>query len=158
MLPIETTFLYPRRQILLVAIAILFGIFFLIGSRKSIEPGVQYVVLIGIALIGFLWFGLKKIYILIDNNGLTHKTLFSTKELLWSAVIKTYIKYEHHGKSGSHYWFFEATDRPFKFSTSLYSRKSLQLIAEAVMEKCTNATIDDKIKKWAEGRFPWYIF
>lgn len=158
MLPIETTYLKPRSSILIIPGLIAIGIFLVVGTQKNLDPNFQYFLLIPIAIIVLLWLGSRKVQITIDNEGFTHKTIFYTRQFLWKEVVKTYIKYEHHGKSGSHYWFFELPDRKVKFSTSSYSRKSLKTIAEAVVEKCNHAEIEDRIFKMAEGHFPWYIF
>lgn len=158
MLPLETTYLRPRSYILLIPTLIAVGFFLFLGIQENLENNEQYFMLIPIGIMVLIWLGYRKAQITIDNDGLTHKTIFFTKQFLWSEVIKTYIKYRHHGKSGSHYWFFELAGRRVKFSTAFYSRKSLQKIAEAVVEKCKNAAIEERIQKMAEGRFPWYIF
>ena len=158
MLPIQTTYLRPRTFIFIIPLLFCIGIFIVFGTQKNIPPQAQYTFLIPIAILVLVWLGYKKSQLIIDNEGLTHKNIFSTKQLLWSEVQKTYIKYQSHGKSGSHYWFFELPDRRIKFSIGLYSRNNIKTIAEAVVEKCNHAEIEDRIRNMAEGHFPWYIF
>ncbi len=106
-----------------------------------------------------LWILFSKAGITIGDSGLVCKTVFTTKEVVWNSISKTYIKYRRHGKSGSYYWYFENNDgRKVKFSMKLYPRKSLRSIAEAVTMKCRNAEIEKRIYDMAEGQFPWYIW
>jgi hypothetical protein len=115
--------------------------------------------IVSIALLLFMWTVLQKLQIEIDDLGFRLQSLFNTKELLWKDVVKTYIRYHHYGKSGSHYWYFDKSDgSKIRFRISLFSRKNLQPIAEAVTLKCGVAEIQDKIQNMAAGKFPWYVF
>jgi hypothetical protein len=160
MFPIETTTLRARPwpAYLLMAISGLVFIprFFFLPEKTG---GVMY---IGIGLFIFsiiVWFLLSKSRIIIDDAGLNYKTVFTTKEVLWNSVSKTYLKYRQHGRSGSYYWYFENPyGRKIKFPIRLYSRKNLRTIAEALTTKCQNADIERRIYDMAEGQFPWYIW
>ena len=158
MLPITPTVVKPRQWgsfIPIVLVAIVYGI---VATQK---PSNDANLVFGIVfiLMFLLLFLFRKTSISIDNEGITSTNAFRIKQVLWKDITKTYLKYQHHGKSGSVYWLFETgTARSFKFSTSFYSRKSLRTIAEAVITKCSGAEIQDKIIRMSEGRFPWYIF
>jgi len=92
------------------------------------KNGEKMALYVGAGLLVFaviMWFFISKSGIVIDNSGLTYKTVFKTKEILWEDLSKTYIKYERHGKSGSHYWFFENTvRRKVKFQSIFIQEKA----------------------------------
>lgn len=157
MYPIETITLRPRPWPALLILSI--GIVLLFIPQKSNEQFVLYIAA-GVFVFALLfWFFLSKAGITIDNSGLTYKTLFTTKEIFWDSISKTYIQYRRHGKSGSYYWYFENPDgKKVNFSINLYSRKSIRAIAEAITVKCKNAEIEKRIYDMAEGQFPWYIW
>jgi hypothetical protein len=157
MFPIETTILRQRTWPAFLIMALGIGIFFIPGNQKQNIP--LYVGLGFFALAIALYFFMSKTQVIVDNSGITHKTIFKTKEITWDSISKTYLKSEQHGKSRSLYWYFEnPLGRKTKFSTDLLSRKSLRVIAEALTMKCKTADIDQKIYNMAEGQFPWYIW
>jgi hypothetical protein len=157
MFPIETTILRQRPWPAFLIMAIGVGIFFIPGNQKQNVPiyvGIGIIVLsIGLYLL------ISKTRVIVDDSGITHKTIFKTKEIPWSSISKTYLKSEHHGKSRSLYWYFENTQgKKTKFSIDLLSRKSLRVIAEGLTIQCKNADIEKRIYDMAEGQFPWYIW
>lgn len=117
---------------------------------------------IGIGLIVFsivLWILISKIRVIVNDSGVAYKTAFTTIDVPWNTIQKTYIKYRQHGKSGSFDWYFESvTGQTKKFSINLLSRKSIRIIAEAITTNCRNADIEKRIYNMAEGKFPWYIW
>lgn len=157
-LPIEPLILKPRLTMLYIGAGSGLLIFFIL--RNNMDTGqLDWIILFIAGFCLLLWFLLRKTELRIDNDGLTHKTFFSTRQARWEEVAKTYIKYEHRGKSGRYYWNFIMTGgKDLKFSSSLYSRQSLRQIAEAVTTKCDKAEIQDRIYQMAQGRFPWYMF
>lgn len=157
MFPIETTTLHPRKWPAALIAAIAIAVLFI--PQKNNEQAALYIA-IGVFIFSILfWFFLSNAKIVIDDSGLVYKTAFATREVFWNSVSKTYIKYRHHGKSGSYYWYFENSNgRKVRFSIKLYSRKDLRAIAEAVTVKCKEAEIEKRIYDMAEGQFPWYIW
>jgi len=157
MFPIEPTTLHPRRWPAMLIAAVAIAMLFV--PQKNNEHTALY---IGIGILVFaviFWAFLSHARIVIDDSILIYKTVFTTREVFWNTVTKTYLKYRHHGKSGSYYWYFEnPNSRKVKFSIKLYSRKDLRTIAEAVTTKCKNAEIEKRIYDMAEGHFPWYIW
>lgn len=158
MLPIQTTHLRPRKFVFLIPLAFCIGLFIIVGMQKNLPTEVELIFLIPLGILLIIWLGFRRILLTIDNEGLTYKSIFRTRQFSWNEVQKTYIKYKSHGKGGNHYWFFELANGRFKFTTGLYSRKSLQQVAQAVLEKCNNAQVEDRILNMAEGKFPWYMF
>jgi hypothetical protein len=158
MLPIETTTLRPRLWpfFLIIAAGILL---FFFSSQKNNSQHLIWFEIGFIVFVLVLWFLLSRANIVVDDSGLVHKNIFTTKEIAWDGVVKSYIKYRHYGKSGSYYWHFENSNgEKARFSIKLYSRSSLRVIAEAVIMKCKNADIEQRILNMAEGQFPWYIW
>lgn len=157
MFPIETTILRQRTWPALLVMAMGIGIIFIPGKQHQNVP--MYVGLGIIALSFALFFLISKSHIVVDDFGITKKTVFRTKEISWNNIFKTYLKSEHHGKSRSLYWYFEDQyGNKSKFQIDLLSRKSLRIIAEALTMKCKTATIEQRIYNMAEGQFPWYIW
>ena len=154
----EPIILHPRKWPAAIPLVLALVFFIFISPQKNdftVPIVCAFLLLVSI----FMFLFLSKAQISLDDEGLTYKTIFSTRKVSWSTVSKTYIRYRHHGKSGSYYWYFEGADKKkIKFSVRLYSRKSLRTIAEAVTAKCKDAQIDDRIHNMAEGVFPWYIF
>lgn len=157
MLPIETTELRSRPWPAYLLFVVGVTLFFL--PHRNNEYIAQY---FGDGFIAFailMWWLIAKAKFIIDDYGITYKTIFSTKQIFWNTISKTYIKYHQHEKSGSFDWYFENLDgRVEKFSINLLSRKNIRFIAEAVVTKCRNTDIEQRIYNMAEGKFPWYIF
>ncbi len=156
MFPVETTFLRQKTWPAFLILAIGFGIGF-IGIKKN--ETTPFWIAVGTFIFSIvLYFLIRQTQITVDNFGITYKSLFTSKEVLWDRIKKTYLKSEHHGKSSSKYWYFETTDeKKVKFSVDLLSRGSLRTIAEAITMKCKNAEIEKRIYDMAEGQFPWYM-
>jgi hypothetical protein len=157
MFPIETTVLRQRTWPALLIMAMGIGIFFIPGNQKQDVP--MYIGIGIIALSVGLYFLISKSQIIVDDTGITKKTVFKTKEMPWGSISKTNLKSEHHGKSRSLHWYFEDHHgKKTKFQIDLLSRKNLRIIAEAITMKCKTADIEKRIYDMAEGQFPWYIW
>ena len=157
MFPIETTSLRKRPWPAFLILAIGIGIFLIPGNQKQNVP---VYIGVGFILLSILIFILiSKSEIIVDDTGITHKNLFTTKEIAWANISRTYLKSEHHGKSRRLYWFFEdLRGKKSKLQVDLLSRKNLRILAEAVTMKCPSSDIEKRIYDMAEGQFPWYIW
>ena len=154
----EPVILRPRKWPAAIPLVLALVFFIFISPQKN-DYTVPIVCVVLLLVSIFMFLILLKAQIILDDTGMTYKTLFGTKEISWQAVAKTYLRFRHHGQSGSYYWYFETPGaKKIKFSMRLYSRKSLHTIAKAVTTKCREAQIDDRIHNMAEGVFPWYIF
>lgn len=123
-----------------------------VGNTIFIASGFLFVM----SLVMYLL--LLRVSITLSQQGFIHKTAFRTKQVFWSHVSKTFIRYRHHGQSGSYYWYFEdPNENRMKFSVRLFSRSSLRKMAEWVVSKCYSAINDERIPRMAEGKFPWYF-
>jgi hypothetical protein len=156
-IPVQTTYLRPRSGIiLLMLIPILIAI--VIANTTNGDSTLKWVSGLMLLIPIGMYIFITNSYIELDNEGLTHKNPFKIKSIPWSEVTVSYFKIVHTGKSSKRMWYFEGTAKRFRFSTNLYSRKALKTIAEALVTKCPDARIEQKIVSIAEGKFPWYIF
>lgn len=144
---------WPALLPLLAAGAVLY-----MGQTQAEVQSMHWIAVLLVVLAVAIWYFLSQSEITIDDLGITSSNIFRTRHVLWQNVSSTFIKYQHQGKSGSHYWHFESrTDKPMRFSIGLYSRSNLRQIAEAVVQKCGTAEIQPRIRSMAEGDFPWYM-
>lgn len=153
----EQTF-YPRKWPVFLPLVAGFATLFFMQKDQNTPPSNLYVSLgLGVSAL-VMWLIFKNISITISEEGIRSKNPFRTREVQWQEVQKVYLKYHHHGKSGSRHIHFELKDlRNVHFSISMFSRQALRGIAEAVVLKCKNAQVEDRLANMAEGVFPWYI-
>ena len=156
MITSETKYLHPRKWPALVPLAVGFGILIFSNNQENRnEYWIMASILIGFSILLFLAF--RKARVVLDYDKLTYQTIFKKKEIRWQEVQKTFIKYHHHGKSGSrNLHFITKNGEEHNFSISLYSKNDLQQIGEAIIAKCEGADIQEKIRNMAVGIFPWY--
>jgi c-di-AMP phosphodiesterase-like protein len=157
MIPVQTTFLRPRSGIILFTLIPVL-IILVVANTTNNDNNLKIVSALMLLIPVGIYIFITNSYVEIDNDGITSKNPFRTRSILWKDVTNSYFKVIHTGKSSKRMWYFEHFDKHFRFATNLYSRKSLRTIAEALIMKCPNAQIDQKIRDIAEGKFPWYIF
>lgn len=157
MIPIGTTELHVRTWPAFLVLAFAIGFFFI--PDKENNHVVQYIAL-GLAVFaGLLWYFISRTRVIINDSGIIYQTAFSSREILWQNIEKSYIKSRQQGESRSTFWFFEATGgQKLKFSIDLHSRKNLRAIAQALTMQSKQADIEKKIYDIAEGHFPWYMW
>jgi hypothetical protein len=138
-----------------IATAIVFS---LVNLTMTHDPSVLIVAIVMLVAGIIIWIVLNRIEITITSEGLTYKNISSTKSVSWNEVLKSYLKFYHRGKASSYYWHFVCTDqRTVKFSVRFFRRRSLRILAEAVIANLRTAEIDERIANMAEGVFPWRI-
>jgi hypothetical protein len=158
MIPVETVELKPRTWQLLIPMILLSTGFIIIIEKGPPVTGINFIFFTAISVLFLVWLGLRKQRLIIDNDGITVKTVFNARQVLWKDVVNSFVKNEFHGKSSKNYWYFQTADNnDFKIHIN-YSRKNLRTLAEIVVDKCRHARIQDRVYKMAEGIFPWYIF
>ena len=157
-LPVSTQIFRARKFLLVIPLVLSFGILLITKMDRGGEYFPIFLVL-SIGIFFFMWLALQKVSLEINDEGLRYASIFKKEAIRWKDVSTSYIKYRHHGKSGSHYWYFETWEgKKIRFRASLFSRDNLQALANALLQKSSTAMIDDKILRMAEGTFPWYIF
>ena len=156
-LPIPTTTIKPRSWFFLVVLLLIMATYQF--ALRSVEPNeARYILLLPALLVIIIWFLFQRTSITFGNEGIMYKTVFATRTFQWEDVTRTYLRFKHRGKSGNMQWRFDLFEKRHHISISFYRRKELQLLAEAVVEKCRQAEIDPRITGMATGKFPWYIF
>jgi len=159
MLPVIETYLKPRKwtiYFLFIGPLTMLIIYFTMPVKEDV---LLYLFGGFTLLMGLIAWLISKTYVMVNNEGITARSVFTTKQMLWSDVTYSYLKLVNNGKSSQRYWYFEnITGKKLRFPTSNYSRTSLTTIAAALTTRCPHTEIDQKIREFAEGRFPWYIF
>jgi hypothetical protein len=157
-IPVQTTYLRPRSGIILLTLVPILMVMFL-SDRANIDSTLKWIYASMLLVPVGMYIFITNTYIELDNEGITHKNPCRTKTILWSKVARSYFKIVSTGKSSKRMWYFEGNNKErLRFTTRLYSRKALRSIAEALVIKCPEARIEQKIINIAEGEFPWYIF
>jgi hypothetical protein len=157
MIPVQTTYLRPRSGIVHLALIPVL-IFVVIANTTSADAMLKLMSAIMLLVPIGMYVFITNSYVELNNESITAKNPFKTRTIEWKDVARSYFKVIHTGKSSKRMWYFENFEKSIRFATNLYSRRSLQTIAEALVMKCPHAEIDEKIKRIAEGKFPWYIF
>lgn len=158
MIPIQTTYLRPRSGIILLILIPVLVLVVTAYTTYNYDNTIKIISALTLLIPVGMYIFIINSYVELDNDGITSKNPFRTKNILWKNITRSYFKVVHTGKSSKRMWYFENDKNSFRFATNLYSRSSLREIAEALIAKCPNAAIDQKIRNIAEGRFPWYIF
>lgn len=159
MIYIPTTYIKPRSwyKYLFLLGPVIFCIVYLADDHK--DPVLLYVGGGVLALWLCFWWLMSKMLITVDNDGLTYKTAFKERSISWKDITRSYLKVVNTGKSNQRYWYFDHTaGKPLYFSTDSFSRESIKTIAGALVDKCPAAEIEEKIRGFANGKFPWYMF
>lgn len=117
-------------------------------------------IIIGLAVFLLLYFMLSKNKLIIDNDEITQQLFFGKqKTLKWNEIKSSNLNWNYHGHSADLSWVLnDFTGKKISIQTSSYSRKKIRIIAEALVEKCPQAVLDERIRNIASGKFPWYIF
>jgi hypothetical protein len=138
--------------------AIMALVFFVLNSNHE-DNNIFFFMLILLVMSVISYFILSRVSITITPQGFVHKNIFRTREVFWTNVSRTFIRYRHHGKSGSYYWYFQdPNENSTRFSVRSFSRANLRQLAGIVIQRCRSAVDDERIPKMAEGKFPWYFF
>jgi hypothetical protein len=160
MLPITQTYYKPTKKIFLIFFAFPVIGYFIYRANET-QPNNYVLLLTSIPfMIGMIaYFLLSKVYVMIDDHGITYKNAFREKFMAWENLSRTYIKIRHTGKTAHRYWMLEGKDgTEFSFSSNMYNRNSMRGIAEAIVNKAPHADIQQRIREMAAGKFKWYVF
>jgi hypothetical protein len=161
MLAIEPHLIKIRMKPLYIIAAIFFLFVLAIPNKPeqvSFKNGLLLGALLFFILIGYL---LSKTTIVLENNGLTISRIFSkTTTLFWNEIRVSKLSWQvDGGHTANIYWQFIADgNKKISIQPSFYTRKDLRMIAELLIEKSPGAKIDPRIRKIADGKFPWYLF
>ena len=149
-----------RKSPLFIAAMVFFFFVLILIDRTDLISMKTYLGLVGLVLFSLLYYLLGKVKIILDNPGISFQyPLKKDVHIPWPEIIKSKLQWDFDMHGGNAYWTFSLlAGKTTGFSPSFYSRKSLRLIAEALIIKCPNAQFDKRILKMSEGKFPWYLF
>ncbi len=160
MLAINSEEISVKRWPFILVVVVYQLVFLFALDLKSIDDSIKWVMAGSLIFISVLFYIVSKNKIIIDNTGITQQLLIGKqKELLWQNVKSSTISWDinYHGADLS--WeFIDTYGKRLSINPSYFTRRSLKIIACAVLSKCPDAALDKRILKLAEGRFPWYIF
>ncbi len=159
-LPIERQELHIRKWPLYF-IAAVFVVFIIVLDRTGKLGDIGLMLAAGgLVVFSILYFMLSKNKLIVDNDGITQQLFFGKqKVILWKNLVSSSFHWHYHGHGASLQWEFCGIDgKKIILQSSFYSRSSLRLLADALMDKRGEIVLDKRIKRMAENDFPWYIF
>lgn len=151
-MPIEPTVLKPRTWLLWLPLII--SVTFLLTLKQGFTDSNSWTLIFPTIAMGVAFAAVISNQIIIDNEGITRRTLLGNKHISWAGVTRVYLTREFQGKSKHWFFNFETLYGHTKFSVGLYSNKSRQKLAESILIKCSHADIDPMIRDMAQGNFP----
>jgi hypothetical protein len=156
----ETQIIKPRKSPALIIGGVIIVIILLAPVKPEFDSLKLYLSGLVLFIFGALYLMLSKIYIVLANDGITFKLAYLKKEqtVLWHQITFAKLEWYFTIHSAEPLWVIFYDNTQIKFQPSYYSRKHLRAIAEAFIIKCSASITDKKIKKIAEGKFPWYLF
>ena len=160
MLPVIRQEFTPRKWLLyFVGLVYILLLFIFANTRKLTEPD-SLPLLIGLGIFLVVYYMLSKNKLIIDNDELTQQLFFGKQKVLkWREIRSSHLNWHYHGHGADLTWeFIDLTGKKISIQTSSYSRKKIRIIAGILVEKCPQADLDERIRRIASGKFPWYIF
>ncbi len=160
MLPIQRQEFTIRKWPLYFVVAVYILLLFILNNTGKLDEEKFLVISAGLAFLLLLYFLLTKNKLIIDNDEITQQLFFGKPKVLkWKEIKFSYLNWHFDGHTADLSWsFIDFSGKAINIQTSSYSRKKIKLIAEAVIEKCPQAFIDNRLKNITAGKFPWYIF
>ena len=115
-------------------------------SRKEYIPFI-------IAFLLFCWsiLSLQRKKIIADDHGITIRMIFKEIFIDWKEIKSVDIKIKTgHGLSPE--WKFERWGKPDYTLDFSYGRNNMHILSQALVTKCQNAHISNKVRKFAENK------
>ncbi|RYZ23571.1 MAG: hypothetical protein EOO16_04470 [Chitinophagaceae bacterium] len=127
-------------------------------SQKSEPEAIHWIVAavsLAAALVAYIL--LRAAEIRIDGHGMVIKTITGERMFPWERIKAVWVRWRHTGQASWREIVFEQHGgRTVTMTTSLYSRKSLQAIASAVISMAPQARIDERLHRFSQGNFSWF--
>lgn len=157
MTSVETRIFYARKwPIYLIAAVSFMPMLPLLMSGEKMNALI-IVLLIELAINFILYSLFNSIRITIDDHGITYQAVFRKRFMAWKDIRETKLVLEIATKSRQNFWYFISTDhKQFRFNTGLFSKKTIQAVAETVIQQSPGAIVNDKLIAYSQGKFPWY--
>jgi hypothetical protein len=138
-------------------VPVLMLVFSSMGYRENIGP---FILVGSISILTSVWLFimLRAMAVRPGQQGLFLKAVNGERLLAWKELRSVYVHRVKRGKSRHLELVLEpANQEVARLNTKLYSRRSLQAIAAAIVTRAPQAAIDDRVRDFAEGRFPGRI-
>lgn len=160
-IPIGENIFKPRRIIFLYFSIIFFAIGIVFKSVLTNQWYAGFITLgIMFGIMGLIIYVANfKSYLLINDEGIRHKTLLSNRFVSWDEITGAHHHFIWEGKQMYNEFAITTLNSAtsFQIRTGYYSRKTLQQICSLLSIKLS-LKINTKISEMAEGKFAWYVF
>ncbi|GAB4094321.1 hypothetical protein [Flaviaesturariibacter terrae] len=159
MLLTEETYKPRKYTALLPLLAPLCMAFFFNGRDWAQQKAIGWITAGCIVASVIIYLLLRAVSVAVTQQGLLFKALPGERLLEWKSLRSVYVHRVWSGRSSQLELVFATGEggRPATLNTKLYSRRSLQGLASAVLAMAPQAEADEKVRGFAEGRFPWYV-
>jgi hypothetical protein len=154
-----TQIIKPRKLPAIIIGGSMIAIILLVPARSEFDALKLYLSGLILLIFGALYLMLSKVYIVLANDGITFKLAHRKEQIIsWQQITSTKLQWDFTIHSAEPSWVIFYDDTQINFQPSYYKRKDLRPIAEALILKCPALITDKRIKKIAEGKFPWFLF
>ena len=99
-----------------------------------------------------------KIY--LDDEWLFYSAYGRTRRVRWSDMTASSVGWTiEGGHTASYSWHFRTLDNKLlEIPLGYYSRSDICLLANQVVSRAKNAKLSLEVHRFADGRFPWFLF
>jgi hypothetical protein len=148
---VQTEVLKPAKIIGWVASGVMLLYAYIIFSKGPATSQKDIVVLvIGILITAGLFF-IQRSYIILDNNGITHKQPGKQKFIAYRDIVFADLVTHYHGHGYSVMWEIKTSDGKTA-SMIPYGKKNMRKMAEALAMKLPGNALGERVVKLAEGK------
>jgi hypothetical protein len=152
MLPIQSHTFKPVRWPFLIFIFTTFIYILNVLNEKVIERKDYAAIACAAFLFIYSILYVIRMKIFIDNDGIVDRKIFSETFISWNELSAVDIVTESHGHGLSFVWLLQRVGKkPYKMHLS-YKSKNANIMAEAMVMRCKDAKLSNKIIKLAEGK------
>jgi hypothetical protein len=148
---------YPAMIPLLVPLGV--AAFLDAGHNTRHQQLLGLLTLVCILAAAYIYILRSRTMIRIDPSGISYRTLFTNRTIGWNELTNAKVKIHFNGRT-KHLelaFYTNTNSNPLIISGFGFSRRSLQVIASAVLEAAPGMAVDNRFRKLSEGRFPRYF-
>ena len=150
MLPIQYHELKPPKYVYYILILLAVVNYIIVIDQGSITKKEYAVLAISAFLIIWSIFSLQRLKIIIDDHGITNRTLFKEVFIEWKEITFVDIRINSAGHGISFLWKLKRVDKP-DYHLNISGRKNMQLFARLVIVKLGEDYVAEKVKKFSEN-------
>jgi hypothetical protein len=148
---VQTEVLKPTKIVSWIALAVMLLYTYIIFSKDGTPSQKDLIVLvIGVLITAGLFF-IQRSYIILDNEGITHKQPGKQKFIAYRDIVFADLITHYHGHGYSVMWEIKTSDG--KTSSMIpYGKKNMRKMAEALAMKLPGNALGERVVKLAEGK------